>query len=243
MKNFIFEILIFVIICSSLIIFIPAFYVNILCQWFPSLNYEAYGTIGDTIGGITGPIINLVGAYLVYVAFKAQIDANKKNDLHQYFNYLVEQINRFEDIYLQSQINLDEISRSLSDSIRKAKDKPGHEYKPFSRMILVTSFETIHLQKLEFLLRTIQSIFIDIEQLKSIGSSEKSLLIKFLSLYSIYESGYFSNFFDSLNSWINDQNESTENERIKVIIDIYNRIKTNRDSLEERLKPVSNLPK
>lgn len=35
------------------------------------------GEIGDTIGGITGPIINLIGAVLVYASFKQQLEANR----------------------------------------------------------------------------------------------------------------------------------------------------------------------
>lgn len=36
------------------------------------------GVIGDTIGGITAPFFNLLGSILVYVALRAQIDANKQ---------------------------------------------------------------------------------------------------------------------------------------------------------------------
>ncbi|MDI9870027.1 hypothetical protein [Flectobacillus roseus] len=239
MKNFILEILIFVIISSSLIIFIPAFYVNILCQWFPSLNYEAYGTIGDTIGGITGPIINLVGAYLVYVAFKAQIDANKKNDEHQYFNYMVEQINRFEDMYLESQINLMDICNSINNSIKNAEGKPYRSSKPNSSNPLKTSFTTIDLHKFEFLLRNIESIFIDIEPLNISRPSEKSLIRKFLSLYSIYESGYFREITISLNYWINNKYESEDNERIKIILECYDRITIKLTSMTKRFIPKS----
>lgn len=35
------------------------------------------GQIGDTIGGITSPIVSLIGAILVYYALSAQIDSNK----------------------------------------------------------------------------------------------------------------------------------------------------------------------
>lgn len=35
------------------------------------------GQIGDTIGGITAPFVGLVGSFLVYKAFLAQIEANK----------------------------------------------------------------------------------------------------------------------------------------------------------------------
>lgn len=35
------------------------------------------GPVGDTIGGITAPIINLVGAILVYASFRQQLEANR----------------------------------------------------------------------------------------------------------------------------------------------------------------------
>ncbi len=43
----------------------------------PSFDFSKTGEIGDTIGGITAPIINLVGAFLVYLSFKAQVNANE----------------------------------------------------------------------------------------------------------------------------------------------------------------------
>lgn len=42
------------------------------------ISFENTGQIGDTIGGITSPIIGLLGAYLVYKALQAQIDANSE---------------------------------------------------------------------------------------------------------------------------------------------------------------------
>lgn len=44
---------------------------------FPLNSFLQTGQIGDTIGGITAPITGLLGAWLVYKALKAQIDANK----------------------------------------------------------------------------------------------------------------------------------------------------------------------
>ncbi|AZA91018.1 Uncharacterised protein [Chryseobacterium nakagawai] len=43
---------------------------------FGILDFTETGTIGDTIGGITAPIIGLIGAILVFLALKAQIQAN-----------------------------------------------------------------------------------------------------------------------------------------------------------------------
>lgn len=40
------------------------------------IDFSNTGQIGDTIGGITAPIVNLLGALLVFFALKAQVDAN-----------------------------------------------------------------------------------------------------------------------------------------------------------------------
>ena len=41
------------------------------------ISFENTGQIGDTIGGITAPISGLIGSVLVYLALKAQIEANE----------------------------------------------------------------------------------------------------------------------------------------------------------------------
>lgn len=49
----------------------------ILTQFSFLFDFTNTGQIGDTIGGITSPITNLIGAILVYYAFLVQLDANK----------------------------------------------------------------------------------------------------------------------------------------------------------------------
>lgn len=44
---------------------------------FGGISFKETGPIGDTIGGITAPIVNLIGAVLVFFALHAQIEANK----------------------------------------------------------------------------------------------------------------------------------------------------------------------
>jgi hypothetical protein len=73
---------------------------------FPAWDFTSTGQIGDTIGGITGPIINLIGAFLVYISFQAQIEANKiqsralsdEKDRISVENIYQKQISQFEDI-------------------------------------------------------------------------------------------------------------------------------------------------
>jgi len=49
----------------------------LLTRNFDLISFDNTGQIGDTIGGITAPIVNLIGAILVYFAFLVQLDANK----------------------------------------------------------------------------------------------------------------------------------------------------------------------
>ena len=68
---------------------------------FSSLfDFSKTGNIGDTIGGITAPFINAIGAILIYVAFKEQIKANDLIKEQQYFQHIQEQIHRLEDDFL-----------------------------------------------------------------------------------------------------------------------------------------------
>ena len=44
-------------------------------DWF--LDFTKTGQIGDTLGGITAPVIGAVSALLIYFSFRAQINANR----------------------------------------------------------------------------------------------------------------------------------------------------------------------
>jgi len=48
----------------------------IFTQPWGLMDFSNTGTIGDTIGGITAPFINILGAVLVFLALKSQIEAN-----------------------------------------------------------------------------------------------------------------------------------------------------------------------
>lgn len=65
-----------ILIVGILLIFLSLF-VFTRPALFESWDFTDTGQIGDTIGGISAPVINLVGAFLVYISFKEQIAANK----------------------------------------------------------------------------------------------------------------------------------------------------------------------
>ncbi len=51
------------------------------------------GTIGDAIGGITAPIIGIIGAMLVYLSFRAQVRANQLLSNQNEFRLLTDLLN------------------------------------------------------------------------------------------------------------------------------------------------------
>lgn len=75
---------------------------------------ESTGAIGDTIGGITAPICSLIGSILVYLALKAQIDANKLINIQ--FEY--QKLNSF----ITDQVNLIRSDIDSFTAIRTTKN-------------------------------------------------------------------------------------------------------------------------
>ncbi len=53
----------------------------LLAKHYSGIVFSNTGPIGDTIGGITAPFIGFFAAILVYLAFRAQIDANNNIQL------------------------------------------------------------------------------------------------------------------------------------------------------------------
>ncbi|MDQ6471914.1 hypothetical protein RB619_14760 [Flavobacterium sp. LHD-80] len=58
---------------ALLVVFLPYLMTRKVCL----IDFSETGNIGDTIGGITSPIVGFVGAILVYYALLEQIKANK----------------------------------------------------------------------------------------------------------------------------------------------------------------------
>lgn len=58
-----------------LVVLSPIVFTGTSC--WSRFDFRNTGQIGDTIGGLTAPIVNLIGAILVYYALRAQIEANR----------------------------------------------------------------------------------------------------------------------------------------------------------------------
>ncbi|RZL20274.1 MAG: hypothetical protein EOO89_00725 [Pedobacter sp.] len=79
----------------------------------PEFDFSTTGQIGDTIGGITSPFLNLIASFLLFYALKSQVQANKlvqdqieeskvektnnkeAENLNQLYKYLNDSINAF----------------------------------------------------------------------------------------------------------------------------------------------------
>ncbi len=81
-EKILFKSRIWLVVGLILIIITPLIFI---AKKYWGLSYAETGTIGDAIGGITSPIIGLVGAVLVYYAFLIQLEANKMlfNQIHE----------------------------------------------------------------------------------------------------------------------------------------------------------------
>lgn len=64
---------------------------------FSVYNCSDTGQIGDTIGGITSPFINGIGAVLVYLAFKEQVNSSNSAREEKRIDLIIENLNRLEN--------------------------------------------------------------------------------------------------------------------------------------------------
>lgn len=65
------------VITGTIILIFTSLYIFTGPAKLNSWDFSQTGQIGDTIGGITAPLIGLIGAVLVYISFQAQIEANR----------------------------------------------------------------------------------------------------------------------------------------------------------------------
>jgi hypothetical protein len=97
-----------------IILFFPAWFVN---NSIFNLDFTTSGQIGDTIGGILGPFIAIVAAFLTFFAFWVQYKANEQQKMDL-------QIERFESKFYNMvdihRLNVTEIVVGRSLTSRKA---------------------------------------------------------------------------------------------------------------------------
>lgn len=66
-KEFVYYSAVFLLVCLIVVFVLP---ILLIQPWI--CNYTNTGEIGDTIGGIAGPFIAMIAAYLTFIAFWVQ---------------------------------------------------------------------------------------------------------------------------------------------------------------------------
>jgi hypothetical protein len=80
-----------------------------------SFNSDS-GAIGDTIGGVTSPIVNILGAVLIYISFQEQVKANTQQIENQNIDRFRNDYEEIKKEFYQVGFNEKEIHEELSET-------------------------------------------------------------------------------------------------------------------------------
>lgn len=164
-------------------------------QYFQErFNFSETGQIGDTIGGITAPFMNLIGAFLVFYALQAQVKANeliqdqidKDNEekecenegqnLNQLYSYLTDSINsfHFKTLPIEQLKNIDDIDTQTEF---KGGDAFYHLFSQIRCHYHGTQDELHSQQAVSELLSVLKIMDLLLDKLKIAKSKNKDILI------------------------------------------------------------------
>ena len=168
----------------------------------PSQKYDfrETGQIGDTIGGITAPVVGLVSAILVYLSFTAQIRANKIIQQESNFKYIIEEFEKVKKSFKKIAY------KSFGNRRVVVEPFKGH----FAMLVFTADIErapelvnsnsgfiTETLVKLEFVFRA-YSIFISEVNSLNLSTEQKKIIQKKIWLY---HEEHINEYFSRIRTW------------------------------------------
>jgi hypothetical protein len=120
-------------------------------NFISAFDFSDTGNIGDTIGGITAPIINIIGAYLVYISFMAQIKANKiqfdmlkderqNRELERNFEITLNLFLNLKEDFSKLRYNQYTSSGAINSFINELKNRPKEELNNITAKNLFNDF-------------------------------------------------------------------------------------------------------
>jgi hypothetical protein len=182
-KWFLFIGIVIIIVISPTFLTLPAL--------FKFWDFSQSGQIGDTIGGITAPIINLLGAILVYLSFNEQIKANnlqrgsldneiKKNIEQRNYNSIIHDIDNLRADINDFRIFDANASQGMNalyefqKTIANAKTKEALE-----QIVTTQPFFNFY-----FLIASTDNIFTTIKKNDINDDDKRTLMKKLIYLYS-----------------------------------------------------------
>ncbi len=167
----------FLIVGLVLLFFLPA----LLTQtgWY-LWDFSNVGEVGDTIGGITAPFVGLLGAYLVYKAFDAQVLANQ---IQSEANGIQRKTAEF-DVALKL---IDDLASKLNANVYHHEDlvdpkKKGISNANFYEIIhfwpVMKSYRRDYLGKIVLIIRQVKYLVRYIEESKHLTLQDKNRLLE-----------------------------------------------------------------
>jgi hypothetical protein len=173
------------------------------------------GQIGDTIGGLTAPIINLAGAILVFMSFREQVEANRiqwekiedenrKNKSEKIYNGFLQEFKELRDDTLNLKITIYDSGYRIDESVGY-QEKPPTTYTYYGEEALIEFMNGIEefanderyafLHQAAYVIANIQDLLLSVSNNTDITSEEKrNLILKinrfYISKYAAFVQGF-----------------------------------------------------
>lgn len=144
------------------------------------LDFTQVGQVGDTIGGVTAPFVGLLGAYLIYQAFDAQVKANK---IQSEANDIQQKTAEF-DVALKL---IDDLGNKLSANVYRHEDlvdskRPDILNSNFYEIIrfwpLMKSYRRDYLVKIVLVTREVKFLVRFVEESQYLTQQDKARLLE-----------------------------------------------------------------
>jgi hypothetical protein len=167
-----------------IILLVFTFFAPILFTSFNIVDFSNTGEIGDTIGGITAPFVNLVAAFLVYISFREQIKANKLLSKESSFNYF----NLTHEIILEDLSHITPRLRSIGHYYNRLYEEGGPRRKieedldkeDYRKKMLQSSLDQaiVKLDRIKLILGNTELFIIELVESKMTPSLKTSLSLR-----------------------------------------------------------------
>jgi hypothetical protein len=172
------------------LLLIPYVYFVVDKDWLFDLSDK--GGIGDAIGGITAPVIGLLGAILVFISFISQVRANSLISNHNEFKLVIDLISELkQDInYLYERRNWE---NNIVNSINEIS--PTNNIRtPFLNELYnndIKNVPAVFKRKLLYILKEYEFLIRRIESLAKLNNEDKDSLTSSIDvIYDCYLDNY-----------------------------------------------------
>jgi hypothetical protein len=180
---------------------------------FSLFNFNSVGQVGDTIGGITAPFIGLLSAYLIYKAFKVQVDANKIQSKNNEFSIALKLIDDLEN-RLTQRVHRYEVTVADGKS-SKIEDANLYEIIRFWNQMLV--YRNSYTGLIATTIRQVNFFKEFVERSANFSTSDKTLLMEKAALT------FGAGLYNAINTLITTTEEDMLNDKDEVFFKMCER--------------------